>query len=700
MENRNLKKYIKSNCITSEKIKINLSQSKNKIIDLKLPQLQNILKRHFRKKKKKDSKRKSYNFPHSARELKTELIQLKNKTLSDTSLGNLNHTLEYSGYNTSFNEKSLINHKIENKNYSLYPFNKSLTKTKINKSNDSSFFNNNLNLHKPKKTIINIYNTSVKTSPKIFLLSSYINSSTSCHNTTPSNKKTPRNNILNLKLNSKKNNFPISLNSNYINVNSFSEKNNIKQHNRKLETFTNFPINKRYMIDIKDKELSSIINDDILNKSNRNKSFELNNTINDIENQCFLNNKNEDINEELRNKYINKLSIQNDENSKQIELQKDLIINSCNKIRKRIDLIFKKKQSKKKTPCIKEIISHFYKILFKERKYFQRVENYLIKKILYPETNKINLIPKSISDNFLNDLEDLTYEMATSFILGGNIIERHYINRYAFRKTNTMKSIMRRVKLSQENLFFVLEKYIKNDVIIHENPFEIENYKKKVETINYKIRKKKGKKIIKPSSKNYSLLNNIRTSTKLLTRKCLLKNREKTLILLQRRNSYIRQLKFRPSSKVSNIKFNINDQQLVMTKAKDMSKEHLIFRTEEIKIGLKKKLRTIEEILFFLIRENNFREFKEIQERYHISLESRNENKDTFLIYATQCGNENFVQFLIDKGANLNAQNEQLNTALHYALNFKKYNIADLLLKAGASEIILNKYNLTPWEFN
>ena len=40
-----------------------------------------------------------------------------------------------------------------------------------------------------------------------------------------------------------------------------------------------------------------------------------------------------------------------------------------------------------------------------------------------------------------------------------------------------------------------------------------------------------------------------------------------------------------------------------MTKAKDMSKEQLIFRTEEIKLGLKKQLRTIEEILFFLIRE-------------------------------------------------------------------------------------------------
>ena len=178
MENKNLKKYIKSNCITKEKIKLNLSQSKNKIIELKLPHLQNILKRHFRKKKKKESNRKSYNFPNSARELKSELIQLKNKTLSDSSLGNLNYTLDYSDYNSSNNEKSLINKKFENNNYSLYPFNKSLTKTQINKSNDFSFFNNNLNLHKPKKTIINIYNTSVKTSPKIFLLSSYINSST------------------------------------------------------------------------------------------------------------------------------------------------------------------------------------------------------------------------------------------------------------------------------------------------------------------------------------------------------------------------------------------------------------------------------------------------------------------------------------------------------------------------------------------
>ena len=101
--------------------------------------------------------------------------------------------------------------------------------------------------------------------------------------------------------------------------------------------------------------------------------------------------------------------------------------------------------------------------------------------------NKINLIPKPISEYLLNDLEQLTYEMATSFVLGGNIIERHYINGYELKKTNTMKS-NRNFKLSQENIFFLLETFIKNDLIIHENHFEIEKYIKKVETTKNKIR--------------------------------------------------------------------------------------------------------------------------------------------------------------------------------------------------------------------
>ncbi len=49
-------------------------------------------------------------------------------------------------------------------------------------------------------------------------------------------------------------------------------------------------------------------------------------------------------------------------------------------------------------------------------------------------------------------------------------------------------------KLSQENIFFLLGKFIKNDIIIHENHCEIEKYIKKIETTKKKIRKKKVKK--------------------------------------------------------------------------------------------------------------------------------------------------------------------------------------------------------------
>ena len=90
-----------------------------------------------------------------------------------------------------------------------------------------------------------------------------------------------------------------------------------------------------------------------------------------------------------------------------------------------------------------------------------------------------------------------------------------------------------------------------------------------------------------------------------------------------------------------------------------MTKEGLIFRTEEIKAEIKKNLKSIEEILFFLIKENNL-------ERFHISLESRNNKRSTLLIFAVQCGYDIFVKYLLEKGDNINAQDFEINTALHY----------------------------------
>ena len=130
-----------------------------------------------------------------------------------------------------------------------------------------------------------------------------------------------------------------------------------------------------------------------------------------------------------------------------------------------------------------------------------------------------------------------------------------------------------------------------------------------------------------------------------------------------------------------------------------MSKEKMLFRTQEINNKLKQDLNTLEDILFYLIKENSFREFKDIQKRFQISLESKNNTNDTFLIYASKCEKIDFVEYLIEKGAFINAQNNELNTPLHYALKNRNFKISDLLLKAGANEKLVNKANLTPWQF-
>ena len=161
---------------------------------------------------------------------------------------------------------------------------------------------------------------------------------------------------------------------------------------------------------------------------------------------------------------------------------------------------------------------------------------------------------------------------------------------------------------------------------------------------------------------------------------------------------YIRNLKLRPSIKIQNIQFNVEDPREAIQKNKNMTKEGLIFRTEEIKAEMKKNLKTIEEILFFLIKENNFREFIDILEKYHVSIESKNKKGSTFLVYSAQCNNVNFVTYLLEKGANINAQDKNLNTALHYALSDNNFYLADMLLRNGANERLINNNGLTPWQ--
>ena len=160
----------------------------------------------------------------------------------------------------------------------------------------------------------------------------------------------------------------------------------------------------------------------------------------------------------------------------------------------------------------------------------------------------------------------------------------------------------------------------------------------------------------------------------------------------------VEKIEMHPRQKVQDIQFHIADPHEEMKRVKDMSKESLVFRTQEIKLKMKKELTNVEQILFFLIQENNLREFKDIIDKYKVSTESRDNGGNTFLLFSVECGFFDFVKLLLQKGANIDAQNDEGNTSLHLAMKFQNFEIIDYLLKNGASESIINNNNMTPWE--
>ena len=131
-----------------------------------------------------------------------------------------------------------------------------------------------------------------------------------------------------------------------------------------------------------------------------------------------------------------------------------------------------------------------------------------------------------------------------------------------------------------------------------------------------------------------------------------------------------------------------------------MTKESALYRTVEIKMKMKQKLKSIEDILFFLIEENNKIEFQTLIEKYCVDIDIRDKKLNTFIIRAVQTDNYEIVNYLIEKGAKLNLQNNYGNTALHYAILNKNFKIVDLLIKNGANEEIKNKFGFTPYELN
>ncbi|SFJ75113.1 ankyrin repeat domain-containing protein [Thermoflavimicrobium dichotomicum] len=68
----------------------------------------------------------------------------------------------------------------------------------------------------------------------------------------------------------------------------------------------------------------------------------------------------------------------------------------------------------------------------------------------------------------------------------------------------------------------------------------------------------------------------------------------------------------------------------------------------------------------------------------------------TPLMVHTLHNRQEMIQYLIQQGADLNAQDEDGNTALHYAISKRAKQIAEILLKAGANPNIQNEKGETP----
>lgn len=100
--------------------------------------------------------------------------------------------------------------------------------------------------------------------------------------------------------------------------------------------------------------------------------------------------------------------------------------------------------------------------------------------------------------------------------------------------------------------------------------------------------------------------------------------------------------------------------------------------------------------LVSLLDRNDTKTFQTRIETYGDANTAREDNNKSILMYAVWIGNTEAVKYLIDKGANLNAQDAGGATALHLAAWKGNTNIALYLISKGASGYLPSKDGMSP----
>jgi ankyrin repeat protein len=82
-----------------------------------------------------------------------------------------------------------------------------------------------------------------------------------------------------------------------------------------------------------------------------------------------------------------------------------------------------------------------------------------------------------------------------------------------------------------------------------------------------------------------------------------------------------------------------------------------VYRTHEIKSNILKFIKDPREQLIYVIKDLNFRKFKEIFGRNKINKEARDSHGNSLLNLAVQSNSYDIALFLINQGADVNSQN-------------------------------------------
>ena len=402
------------------------------------------------------------------------------------------------------------------------------------------------------------------------------------------------------------------------------------------------------------------------------------------------------------------------------KVKNDLLINSKNLITEKKNKLLKNKNVE--FSSFKNYINNLYHVFFYEymtSKNLKKFETFLLKDLIIdfsiiqiPNLQYIlhkffSIYDQVIQYIFTNDTEN------NKFTKKKSCDSIHYINLY---------KILRKAYKNNLNRIF-LNDIISNDFKIV-NIFHEINFKKVMLIQRKKTRKKKKGSLISILKVEKGRKNSIFEDISSVVKKTKEEIDKKDIkFKFLETNSYIENWNphFNKNFLMSRNKKILTENQLIETflKKKKQIKSKLKWKKNmELLRNLggdpmsqaNSLLRTYEfqekninsprfERLFQLIeRGQNLlfeKEFSQFNDKINNKLQKTG---DTLLIQAVRYANEPIIEFLINQGCDLNAQNYLGNTALHIAFLNNNLNIVNTLICCGAKEFILNNNGLTPWE--